>query len=216
MARHERNSRFAAHPGVRLRGRRAGAELQLPLRQERRRGADLPGQAAGGLDEQLASLFARLRQQLSAAQQATLDRDEGAWLTQRRDCGRNAGCIAQAYEDRIQALTVRLALPKAIGQCVTTAIAKIGDRFGGPIGARPIPNSMGSAVSYANGAYQVSYDWVAALARSRVGDRVRMCLVSIPTDCPPGDDRGRFYKTTNLRTGESWELPDSQHMCGGA
>ena len=24
-----------------------------------------------------------------------------------------------------------------------------------------------------------------------------MCLVSIPEDCPPGDDRGRIYTTTN-------------------
>ena len=111
---------------------------------------------------------------------------------------------------------MQAALPQAVGECVMTSIASIGDRFGAPIGASARENQMGSAVSYANGGYQVSYDWVAALAHTRVGDRVRMCLVSIPEDCPPGDDRGRYYKTTNLRTGESWELPDSQHMCGGA
>jgi hypothetical protein len=37
---------------------------------------------------------------------------------------------------------------------------------------------------------------------------------SIPKDCPPGDDRGREYTTTNLRTDEAWTLPDSQQMCG--
>jgi hypothetical protein len=51
---------------------------------------------------------------------------------------------------------------------------------------------------------------------SRPGDRVSMCLVSIPKDCPPGDDRGRTYKATNKRTGHTWTLPDSEHMCGGA
>jgi hypothetical protein len=49
-----------------------------------------------------------------------------------------------------------------------------------------------------------------------LGDSVKLCLIFIPEDCPPGDDRGRFYRATNLRNGESWELPDSQHMCGGA
>ena len=145
-----------------------------------------------------------------------LEQNQAAWLRERRDCGRNAGCIAQAYETRIQVLTVQAALPQVVGECVVTSIAKIGDRFGAPIGATARENQMGSAVVFANGGYQVSYDWVAALAHSRVGDRVRMCLVSIPQDCPAGDDRGRYYKTTNLRSGENWELPDAQHMCGGA
>jgi hypothetical protein len=50
----------------------------------------------------------------------------------------------------------------------------------------------------------------------RSGDKVKLCLVSLPEDCPPGDDRGKIYRATNLRTGESWEAPDSQHSCGGA
>jgi hypothetical protein len=45
---------------------------------------------------------------------------------------------------------------------------------------------------------------------------VRICLVSLPQNCPPGDTRGRIYKTTNLRTRQSWTLPDSEHSCGGA
>ena len=57
---------------------------------------------------------------------------------------------------------------------------------------------------------------VAAIEQSKKGDPVRMCLVSIPHPCPKGDDRGRVYKTTNLRTHKSWSLPDSEHMCGGA
>ena len=168
------------------------------------------------LDDRLAGAYSRLHRDLPGAQRARLEHDQGAWLRERRQCGRDATCIARLYESRIDALIVRLALPKAVGECVTTTIEKISDRFGAPIGDSPRPDGMGSAVVFANGSSQVSHDWEAALARSRVGDKVRMCLVSIPKDCPPGDDRGRRYTTTNLRTGEAWTLPDSQHMCGGA
>ena len=65
-----------------------------------------------------------------------------------------------------------------------------------------------NAISYANGGGQVSYDTIPEIHRSRVGDPVRLCLVSIPEDCPPGDDRGKVYSATNLRTGESWEAPE--------
>jgi hypothetical protein len=74
----------------------------------------------------------------------------------------------------------------------------------------------GSAVSFDNGGYQVSYDTVPAIEHSKTGDPVRMCLVSIPRHCPKGDDRGRVYRITNLRTHKGWKLPDSEHMCGGA
>ena len=99
-------------------------------------------------------------------------------------------------------------LPTEIGACSETTIKDIGYRLGDP--------DSGSAISYANGGGQVSYDTIPEIHRSRVGDPVRLCLVSIPEDCPPGDDRGKVYSATNLRTGESWEAPDSQHSCGGA
>jgi hypothetical protein len=100
-------------------------------------------------------------------------------------------------------------LPTYVGACVKTRIKSIGTRLEG------IPGS-GSAVTFYNGGYQVSYDTVPAIEHSKAGDHVRMCLVSIPRHCPKGDDRGRFYRTTNLRTHKSWKLPDSEHMCGGA
>jgi hypothetical protein len=99
-------------------------------------------------------------------------------------------------------------LPTEIGACSETTIEDIGYRLGDA--------ESGSAISYANGGGQVSYDTIPEIHRSRVGDPVRLCLVSIPEDCPPGDDRGKVYSATNLRTGESWEAPDSQHSCGGA
>jgi uncharacterized protein len=109
------------------------------------------------------------------------------------------------------------ALPIRVGQCTVTQVTNISTRFGGEL-REPESKLLdpGSAISYANQGYQVSYSFVEALADSRVGDRVLLCLVSIPTNCPPGDDRGRIYSATNLRTNGSWLLPDAQHACGGA
>lgn len=106
-------------------------------------------------------------------------------------------------------------LPTRIGQCTRTTIESIGTRLEDGATHQPIPGS-GSAVNFANGGYQVSYDTIPAITSSRHGDPVTMCLVSVPKHCPPGDNRGLTYKTTNLRTRGSWTLPDSEHMCGGA
>lgn len=99
-------------------------------------------------------------------------------------------------------------LPNAVGKCSITTIKQVGYRLG-------VPGS-GSAVSFANGGDQVSYDTIAGIVHSRPGDRVKMCLVALPRNCPPGDTRGRTYRTTNFRTRESWTAADSQHTCGGA
>jgi hypothetical protein len=101
------------------------------------------------------------------------------------------------------------ASPTRIGQCVGTRVKEVGTRLENTPGS-------GSLVTFTNGGVQVSYDQVREVDESRPGDRVSMCLVSIPKGCLPGDGRGRTYKTTNKRTGQSWTLPDSEHMCGGA
>jgi hypothetical protein len=98
--------------------------------------------------------------------------------------------------------------PTRVGHCSMT-VKWVGTRLDNTPGS-------GSAIQFRNGGYQVSYDQVAAVDRSRPGDPVRMCLISLPKDCPLGDDRGRVYKTTNLRTRRSWSLRDAEHMCGGA
>ena len=41
-------------------------------------------------------------------------------------------------------------------------------------------------------------------------------LTKLSDGCPPGDDRGKVYRATDLRTHASWEASDSEHMCGGA
>jgi hypothetical protein len=99
--------------------------------------------------------------------------------------------------------------------CVKTTITRLEHRLENGMNGPFVPGS-GSAVRFANGLYQVSYDELEAVQRSRTGDPVFMCLVRIPRDCPPGDDRGRVYTTTNLRTLGSWTMSDSEHRCGGA
>lgn len=106
-------------------------------------------------------------------------------------------------------------LPVRVLDCGGSVVKQVGDRFGKPIDG---PNASGSSVTLANGGYGVSYDTVEAIKKSRPGDHVMICLMHIPDPdkCPPGDVRGRVYTVTNLRTLESWTLPDSQHSCGGA
>ena len=106
---------------------------------------------------------------------------------------------------------------RKIGTCSTSTIVKIGSRFSDKL-VKPMGDAMdqGTSVEMKNGVYGISYEFVPEVARSRIGDKVMTCLVSIPKGCPKGDDRGKTYTTTNLRTQESWTLGDSQHMCGGA
>jgi len=106
-------------------------------------------------------------------------------------------------------------LPTREGTCVWTKISRIEHRLqSGENG--PFVLGSGSAVVFANGGYQVSYNEVEAIHHSRVGDPVLMCLILIPRGCPPGDARGRWYTTTDKRTMESWTMPDAEHSCGGA
>lgn len=106
-------------------------------------------------------------------------------------------------------------LPTKIGQCTNTTIKDVTTRLQEGPTYKPVPGS-GSAIDFVNGGYQVSYDTIDEITQSRAGDPVTMCLVSIPKGCPPGDNRGLTYKTTNLRTYGTWTLPDAEHMCGGA
>jgi hypothetical protein len=100
-------------------------------------------------------------------------------------------------------------VPQKIGDCVTTAVKMVGPRLEG------MPDS-GSEIQYRNGLWQVTYDHLPAMATSRAGDAVKLCLTELPSDCPKGDDRGKVYHATNPRTHKSWDAMDSEHSCGGA
>jgi hypothetical protein len=113
------------------------------------------------------------------------------------------------WQERVRP-TPKGAFPK-IGTCYQTTVKQVLGRLGGPA-----DGDNGSAILYTNGLYQVSYEAVPEIVRSRSGDPVKMCVADLPKDCPAGDFRGIVYNTHNGRTGEDWELPDSEHDCGGA
>ena len=106
-------------------------------------------------------------------------------------------------------------LPAKEATCVVTRVKSVEHRLQSGADGSFVPDS-GSAVVFENGGYQVSYVELPAVQRSRAGDAVTLCLIRLPRGCPAGDARGRIYTTTNLRTMESWTMPDSSHSCGGA
>ena len=100
-----------------------------------------------------------------------------------------------------------------VGQCFQTRVARVETRLEDNHG--PVPGS-GSQIEFTDGHVNVSYEQVSAIDHSKVGDPVRLCVVRLPTRCPPSDHRGISYRARNLRTGGRWALPDAEHMCGGA
>jgi len=126
-----------------------------------------------------------------------------------------AALLAQSADAVAQRRARSDPAPVRVGSCALTRIASVHQRLEDGTTHRELAGS-GSAVEFANRLYQVSYEQVAAVNESRRGDPVYICLMKLPTHCPPGDTRGKLYTTTNLRTEQSWTLGDSQHMCGGA
>jgi hypothetical protein len=116
-------------------------------------------------------------------------------------------CAATAQAD----VTPNDRFPTHLLTCGGGVIADIGGRLEGDTDF-----GSGTSVFYQNGGGQVSYDKIPAIVNSKKGDHVLICLVFVASNCPRGDDRGKIYTTTNLRTLDSWTLPDSQHSSGGA
>ncbi len=59
-----------------------------------------------------------------------------------------------------------------------------------------------------------------AIAQQRVGDKVRVCLISVPIKdqyCNPDrDSRGRIYQVYNYRLRNTFSGTNANHFCGGA
>ena len=105
-----------------------------------------------------------------------------------------------------------------VGTCYQTTVARTGGRFhwNERPPRRSDPNDDQIAVEYADGHYMMSWEFDFRVSQWRRGDRVRLCVVSLPQNCPPGDFRGVGYRARNLRTRELWQGGDSAHLCGGA
>ncbi len=128
---------------------------------------------------------------------------------------RPSAVLLAALTSLIAVAAVAAPLPSVPGTCAETSISFLGQRLTNNLNGPPIAGS-GSAVSFANGGYQVSYDDIAAINRARLNALIIICLVRQPSHCPPGDTRGRLYATVDLRSLLFWVLPDSEHSCGGA
>jgi hypothetical protein len=124
-----------------------------------------------------------------------------------------APIIAQAApRSVVSSITHR---PEHAGQCFSTRVRRVETRLQDGQG-RDVPGT-GSAIVFADGHLNVEYNAVAAMDRSRPGDRVRLCVRNLPAaSCPKGDNRGIVYRVRNLRTGMSWVSSDAEHGCGGA
>jgi hypothetical protein len=122
----------------------------------------------------------------------------------------------------LPSVSMLLAMP-ALSAPPPTQVGSCADTFIQAVGARLVDSSTGLAIegsgtsaSLTNGIYLVSYDEIPQLKSAKVGEKVKLCLRSLPQNCPPGDNRGRTYSLFNYRTRQTVTLPDSQHMCGGA
>jgi hypothetical protein len=116
--------------------------------------------------------------------------------------------------DALKAQITEKSLPAAIGRCAETIVTKVVRRpyeNGGPATA-----NFGSAIQYKNGGGQISSEQNAGIDASMPGDRVQICLVALPHNCPRGDNQGAVYHALNMRTGQDWDAPNSERACGGA
>lgn len=103
------------------------------------------------------------------------------------------------------------------GECMITAVTFAGPYFEGD------PDS-GFVVRFASGDGTVTRTPRSVrppgVARTRLGDRVRVCLLSTPTktaSCNPEvDPRGRYYEVYDFRTHLRYQETNSNHGCGGA
>ena len=161
--------------------------------------------------------YRALMSYLSPSARARLRNEERRWIATRiRRCGTTleGPCVLAATRARTRVLEIRLNRLSAstfpqVGSCATSPITVIGSRLEGAA-------DSGTTIVYRNGLHQVSYDVIEGALRSRVGDQVRSCVVSLPKHCPRDDHRGILYSSYNQRTGGRWQAPDSQHQCNGA
>ena len=105
-------------------------------------------------------------------------------------------------------------LPAKVGECFDTTITAITDRYGEDLSPRAKRGAdPGTIIRFSNSGVQVSLKRENAIMHSQIFDKVNMCLVEVPKECP-SDLRGRVYRTTNLRTKETWSLANDIKSCG--
>jgi len=174
---------------------------------------------ASNLDEAnsvLNDIYGSLMKDLPAPDRVGLRNSQRQWIADRnRQCGLEPqnDCAKRMTEAKALELdsqwTARF-MPHE-GDCFSTAVKEVGTRL-----EDDPDQTSGASISYEDGHYQVDYDSSPKTLGFSRGDPVRLCVVSLPTNCPPGDHRGVEYKALDLATQRSWTAADSEHECGGA
>ena len=77
--------------------------------------------------------------------------------------------VALSFVSALAVPAAAAGLPTKVGQCVDTTVKSVEERLEDGATNKPVPGS-GSAISFANGGYQVSYEQMPAVDASRAGD----------------------------------------------
>jgi uncharacterized protein YecT (DUF1311 family) len=181
-------------------------------------------------DDEMAELYRSVLRRSDADTGGQLKVDQRSWLLARNAC-KSKECLVGRYADRAAQLREYRAdrggsgLPSRVGECRQSVVTGKQTRFEGAT-----PGEVGGEVgiSFGGGLHlypQAVSDLPPKANVDRLlirgdhflkGDRVTLCLVSKPKDCPPGDDRGKIYSVENMRNSVRMKGVDSWHMCGGA
>ena len=112
---------------------------------------------------------------------------------------------------------------QVIGTCRFTTVESKRFRMApspGDAGYKPSDSPLGKEVliSLTNGIGVYAGDGDAFILSNDFapGHSVKVCLLSVPKNCPPGDQRGKTYSLTDQQTRRSLKGIDSWHLCGGA
>ncbi|HEX8666909.1 MAG TPA: hypothetical protein VF727_00875 [Allosphingosinicella sp.] len=80
---------------------------------------------------------------------------------------------------------------------------------------RDDPDEAQTEVTFDIGLVLKSFSYEPGVGQSRVGDKVRVCVYELPSNCPAASLYGIKYEAHNLRTGQSWIMRDHYNSCSG-
>ncbi len=166
--------------------------------------------------------------------------EQRQWLKNVRNACTDVSCLKRVYKERIETLAPpdggeeivdgeaeldAANLPTEIGACVDGYIGAKNTRFDNAVAGEAggevyvwLTNEVDLyIVEIANlpeeenpNAYMYTTD------DFKIGDKINLCLVSVPSECPEGDERGKVYEVTNYKNAKRFTGVDAWHSCGGA
>lgn len=99
-----------------------------------------------------------------------------------------------------------------VGSCYDSEVRNVRFRLESSLDGTLDRNS-GSAIEFRDGLYLVGFDRVPAVHRSKIGDRVQICLVAEERNCARGLEPTRTYRVANTRTRDRFTMSDSTKSC---